>query len=278
LRLTATREASSREADRLLIAFAMGTGLRESEQWNLHLADVSADRKSITVRYGSNPGHQRNRRNARAKAGPTKGGKPRTVPIFGLAREALLRWLEILPKRSNKFRLVWPSPEGCRRQPKEPALWKKWLKAAGIVAEKREDQMPVRWHDLRHTCAASLVSGWWGRRWSIEEIKELLGHQDITTTQRYAHLHEQALQTAANEADRTRNRALKRVRQDDRPANLVVLSRDLHPVPSHLGFQVIEAKRGVLACPIRDRAAAGGRIRKGRGVRHGPGRWAPATA
>jgi hypothetical protein len=27
----------------------------------------------------------------------------------------------------------------------------------------------VRWHDLRHTCASSLVAGGWGPRWSLEE-------------------------------------------------------------------------------------------------------------
>jgi integrase len=75
---------------------------------------------------------------------------------------------------------------------------------AGIDPKGRHDQMPVRWHDLRHTCGASLISGWWGRAWRLEEIKELLGHKDISVTQRYAHLAKGALLTAADETDRLR--------------------------------------------------------------------------
>jgi hypothetical protein len=57
----------------------------------------------------------------------------------------------------------------------------------------------VRWHDLRHTCAASLVSGWWGRQWRLEEIRALLGHGSLKATERYAHLADSALQQAAAE-------------------------------------------------------------------------------
>jgi integrase len=200
------------EDARLLIAFALGTGMRESEVWNLHLADVHLERRLVVVRYGS---HHRARAGQRGpkkdakNAGPTKGGKPRHVPLFGLAKEALVRWLEILPSRPNRFGLVWPSPRGYRRQPHAPRDWEDWLKKAEIVAEQRHDQMPVRWHDLRHTCAASLVSGWWGRLWRLEEIQGLLGHSDISVTQRYAHLADDALKKAAQETDQARKDALR---------------------------------------------------------------------
>jgi len=42
----------------------------------------------------------------------------------------------------------------------------------------------VRFHDLRHSCATLLIS----KGISLEKIKEWLGHADITTTERYAHL------------------------------------------------------------------------------------------
>jgi site-specific recombinase XerD len=59
-------------------------------------------------------------------------------------------------------------------------------------ASKRHYKMPVRWRDLRHTCGSSLVGGW-GHRWSMTEVRDMLDHRSITTTQRYAHLSERAL-------------------------------------------------------------------------------------
>ena len=55
----------------------------------------------------------------------------------------------------------------------------------------------VRWHDLRHTCASSLVSGAWGRPWRLEEVAKVLGHSSIQTTQVYAHLATSVVQEAA---------------------------------------------------------------------------------
>ena len=113
------------EANRLLIAFAIGTGLRQSEQWNLHLADLRMpprhpEKWVAVVRYGSRRKDKRAAsRRVKAKGGPTKGGQVRYVPIFGLAREALVRWLAILQTRPNRFGLVWPTTRGYRRQPGE---------------------------------------------------------------------------------------------------------------------------------------------------------------
>ena len=55
----------------------------------------------------------------------------------------------------------------------------------------------MRFHDLRHTCASHLVRGTWGRRWSLEEVKEYLGHSSIQVTQRYAHLQDGLADAAA---------------------------------------------------------------------------------
>lgn len=55
------------------------------------------------------------------------------------------------------------------------------------------------WHSLRHTCASMLVSGVWGRRWTLQEVAELLGHRSVSTTERYAHLAEGTIARAARE-------------------------------------------------------------------------------
>jgi site-specific recombinase XerD len=52
----------------------------------------------------------------------------------------------------------------------------------------------VRIHDLRHSFASFLVNN--GR--SIYEVQKILGHTQIKTTQRYSHLSNESLISAAN--------------------------------------------------------------------------------
>lgn len=169
------------EADRLIILFAIGTGLRQGEQFNLELRDLHVDGPNprVFVRWGS-------------KGRKPKNGKTRTVPLFGVGLAVARRWLQVLPTyaRKNPERLVFPLPTGTRRRPSRHLQrgggnridgFRLALAAAGI---KRH----VRWHDLRHTCAASCVSGTWGQQWRLEDVKEILGHASIRITERYAHL------------------------------------------------------------------------------------------
>jgi site-specific recombinase XerD len=65
-------------------------------------------------------------------------------------------------------------------------FWPKMQKVAEIPN--------VRIHDLRHTFASLLVSG--GA--SLEMIGRLLGHTQIGTTQRYAHLIDAPLRAGVN--------------------------------------------------------------------------------
>ena len=53
----------------------------------------------------------------------------------------------------------------------------------------------VRLHDIRHSFASFLVKS--GR--SLYEVQRILGHTQIKTTQRYAHLSQDSLLAAANE-------------------------------------------------------------------------------
>jgi integrase len=186
------------EAERVIMGFAIATGLRQGEQWCLELRDlhVAGADPHVFVRWGS-PGL------------PPKNGKTRRVSLTGNGLAHAKRWLELLPDYlrrqngrahyENQFGLVFPTLRGHRRRDgKPPRAWKTWLALAKLsAATDRHDGRPVRWHDLRHTCASSLIAGWWGRAWRIEEIREHLGHSSIKVTERYAHLASTVLQAAA---------------------------------------------------------------------------------
>lgn len=62
------------------------------------------------------------------------------------------------------------------------------------TARKRVGLGDVRVHDLHHSFASFLVNA--GR--SLYEVQKILGHSQISTTQRYAHLSQDTLIEAAN--------------------------------------------------------------------------------
>lgn len=152
-------EAIPDDTNRALVTFALLTGLRQAEQWWLERDDIQSG--AVIVR--------------RSAGGlPPKGGKPRVMPLFPLALAAA----ELMPRRRVPY--IFASLRGHRRQEgKAPRGWSGWLKAAGITRH-------VRWHDLRHTCATALLAGWWGRKWSIDEVCQMLGHSSTKVTERYA--------------------------------------------------------------------------------------------
>lgn len=176
--------------ERHIIAISIGAGQRAGELACQRLADVFVDgpEPRMVVRFGTPPSL------------PTKTGKVRVVPLFGLALAAMREWLELLPvlHPDNPHGLLFPRERGGFRHPDHILRWDEWK----AVLEGARIERRFRWHDLRHTCASSLVSGFWGRRWSLQEVKEMLGHTSIAVTQRYAHLAESAIAGAGAETDR----------------------------------------------------------------------------
>lgn len=183
-----------------MIAFAWGTGLRAGEQRSLLLRDVhvAGEYPHVMVRYGS-PGK------------PTKNGKPREVPLFGVALDAARSWLMRLPSyvSSNPRGLMFPTPSGKHRAHshflgtvsiKVDDKWKaadRWT----MIVEEAGLGRRFRWHDLRHSCASWAISGWFGNhKWSLVEVQKLLGHHSTTITERYAHLAGTALREAARQS------------------------------------------------------------------------------
>lgn len=160
------------EAMRPMVEVALFTGLRWSELSWLKREDIKSD--EIIVRRSTG-------------GGPTKSGKPRRVPLLPPARAALDAQLAAVQKSSQ---WVFPSEDGVPRQ-NRPNAWPEWVKAAKLGRH-------IRWHDLRHTCATALLAGWWGgERWTLDEVCGMLGHANVSTTERYARKLDDTVRNAA---------------------------------------------------------------------------------
>lgn len=106
-------------------------------------------------------------------AATTKQRKVHRVPISDEVA-AIVRQRQLLVPKGNP----WLFPGDVPGQPlKEIRRFWRRIQAAAEIGE-------ARIHDLRHTFASLLVSG--GA--SLEMIGKLLGHTQMQTTQRYAHL------------------------------------------------------------------------------------------
>jgi len=105
----------------------------------------------------------------------TKSGKRRSIPINAIAREIIVRRLEARMRTGDQATLVFTSRSG-RRVNTLQKVFKHACAQAGITN--------FRIHDLRHTCAAWLVSS----GVPLSEVRDLLGHCSVTVSERYAHL------------------------------------------------------------------------------------------
>lgn len=167
--------------DRPLVVAALFTGLRQGELFRLEWPDVRDldDRARVLIR---NP----------------KNGKNRTVPLLEPARAAFQEMASrnlptpiVFPGYRKRTKRAYETTDFSRRGIGDPRRWEKWVKAAGLGH--------VRWHDLRHTCATSLLAGRWGRKWTLDEVRDMLGHSSVQVTERYAHAVDETLDRAVGE-------------------------------------------------------------------------------
>jgi integrase len=115
----------------------------------------------------------------------TKLGKPRHAPLS----DGVLSLLSTMP-RNLKSDYVFANPKTNKPFVSIFCSWDTARRKAGLA--------DVRVHDLRHSFASLLINS--GR--SLYEVQKLLGHTQIKTTQRYAHLAPETLLDASNAATR----------------------------------------------------------------------------
>ncbi len=160
-------EATLREQDAQLgelVRVAAYTGLRRGELVALRWGDVRWGERVLVVERAVSDGVERS----------TKGRRVRFVPLGGQALAALDR----LSQRPNFVRAddyVFANEVGDR-------LDGSALRRRFIAARDTAGVPPLRFHDLRHT-AGTLLS----RVLDPVTVKDVLGHADLKTTERYLH-------------------------------------------------------------------------------------------
>jgi integrase len=112
----------------------------------------------------------------------TKNKKERTEFLMPRARKALLEWRDHLEWKRHREKIVEVKSEHvfCRIDGTPINRFDKaWKHVLGIAGIK-----DFHFHDLRHTFGSNLLLA--GA--SLKDVKEMMGHSDISTTDRYAHL------------------------------------------------------------------------------------------
>ena len=170
------------EHARLLYTVAIYTGLRKGELWGLRWRDVQLEHVSPHVMV------------RRSRSGPTKTGKHRAVPLLPAAADALRRLRE-LDATAAADALVFAWEGGMRARSTHGGWRSRWKVEGGRRRwqvghrELAGIERPVRFHDLRHTCASHLRMGSWTERpMELGDIQAWLGHSSAAMSLRYAHL------------------------------------------------------------------------------------------
>jgi integrase len=175
------------------IVLAVHTGLRRGSLFNLRWDQVDLANNVIRIPR-------------------TKSGRSFSLPVNATAK----RTLETLNADRNP-ESPWVFPHKSGPNAGEPVQdIKNGFHAALKVAEVKD----FTWHDMRHTFASWLMM----RGASLRSVAELLGHQSLKMTMRYAHLSPAFLsaevslldapQATARKNDKDRKRAKKGQRAD----------------------------------------------------------------
>lgn len=171
-------EAVSQSGNPLLkhiIAFLLATGARKREALNAEWQHIDWDKRTWTIPR-------------------SKSGKPRFVPLSDDAIAALKAAKETVDALADKVfsstNYVFPNITTGKPFVTIFVSWDKARRRAGLPH--------FRIHDLRHSFASALIN----EGMTLYDVKELLGHANLATTTRYAHLSNARLVEIANVAGR----------------------------------------------------------------------------
>ncbi len=148
-----------------MILFAFHTGMRYGEIRAIRWQDINWEKKSVTVKNAF----------YRDILGATKSNKERHIPVSPTL-------FELLERRKRARGFIFADSNNRHLKENKPRL------ALRRIIEKTElkkaNGRKIGWHALIHTFASQLAM----RGAPLSAIQQLLGHSDIQTTMKYAHL------------------------------------------------------------------------------------------
>lgn len=147
--------------DKAMLEFLYSSGLRLAELQGLNFKDINLGRMLLRV--------------------TGKGSKTRMVPFGQKAKDALLIWMQVYRLWSDQLSpetAVFISQKGHRLSPRQI---ENRVKHQALRAGVGVDLHP---HLLRHCFASHMLSN----SGDLRAVQEMLGHQNLTTTQIYTHV------------------------------------------------------------------------------------------
>lgn len=147
--------------DWALLTLIYGCGLRISEALALTCRDIKTEGGSLRIRG--------------------KGRKERMVPVLPAVISALEEYRGMCPYLRGAENSDSPLFLGLRGAPLAPAVFQRQIQQLRHYLGLPESVTP---HAFRHSFATHLLAG----GGDLRSIQELLGHESLTTTQRYTHV------------------------------------------------------------------------------------------
>jgi integrase/recombinase XerD len=147
------------DRDRALILLLLRTGMRIGELLAVQISDISLAERKIMIYLGE------------------KNFQGRAVYYSKDAEQALKKWLKIRPEHSNA---LFPG----RSIGESISYVTAWKNMRDILVRAGLSEKGYSLHCLRHTFATDMLNA--GMR--LEVLQQLLGHQEIEMTMRYARI------------------------------------------------------------------------------------------
>ena len=174
--IAADTDSATRERDYAMVTLFLNCGMRLSELVGISLTDIDAEMRSLRV-IG-------------------KGNKERVIYLNDACRDALKAYLPVRAAtaehlgQEHKNALFLSTRRNQRISQKTVQfVVKKYLDAAGLGNRK------LSTHKLRHT-AATLMYQQGGV--DVRVLKDILGHEQLNTTQIYTHVSDESMRAAAD--------------------------------------------------------------------------------